>query len=596
MSITITDNVMRILQSQYQGTQMLQKQSIAQLVNDSWAYAKEKDLYAYGIDSESFAYCLMYPNSRRNAVFVFMKKRDERLVVDWMLHRVPTTIHPRDDRDKWNNALFNRYVGLRERIEELTEAMNAEWMKPDTEKVGPPTIDSEKLLEMVKDASAEYKSRPYLPAVFGSSEEKWIYSVVAHLVEYHREQYENGSIQELPNGEYLCATELTNANTQRLYLFISENAMHPYALRTTKQTYERYQHFDRSTIFGYMKGMHDNFEKSYPLLDRWGYINDAEYIKLAEMLPKEKWSFTHQRDIVGYDVNAIKNYIRNTFVRLLWEDKLILLKSNGEKASSMQDAYWAAFNTGLVDKRYNEIIAVFRQSERGFTPWRLDAFNKVNQGSANNFRLPPERAKYFRSLKDMCYDMTVPNAERPDIQSRRQHILYDRFHRLPVNVQKDYLGDRYEEYYEMLKDSTKWRDAKKIIDDKVGNQRRLEAYLNTAVETSINRAKWNIRTGVPMYYLADGDMTILLPLALEQAMNEHTGKANSDKELEYDLALVMKREEINNGAGLVEEKYIAKTSMTLDMAYRNARLVNRPDSDWLNPERIKISEFHDDGV
>lgn len=41
-----------------------------------------------------------------------------------------------------------------------------------------------------------------------------------------------------------------------------------------------------------------------------------------------------------------------------------------------------------------------------------------------------------------------------------------------------------------------------------------------------------------------------------------------------DLALVIYRQ---------NEVYLASTCLNLDMAYNNARLLARPDSDWLEP-------------
>lgn len=58
----------------------------------------------------------------------------------------------------------------------------------------------------------------------------------------------------------------------------------------------------------------------------------------------------------------------------------------------------------------------------------------------------------------------------------------------------------------------------------------------------------------------------LLPLAL----------MDDDK---VDLALVVSRYESGNG-------YQGETVLTLDMAYKNSRLITRPDSDWLNVDSV----------
>ena len=86
-----------------------------------------------------------------------------------------------------------------------------------------------------------------------------------------------------------------------------------------------------------------------------------------------------------------------------------------------------------------------------------------------------------------------------------------------------------------------------------------------AIERSLKRVEWNYKTAIPTYYIEEREISILLPLALESK-----GKIN--------VALVCKhsynpQKNINN--------YVGKTILTLEMAYSNARLITRPDSDWL---------------
>ena len=85
--------------------------------------------------------------------------------------------------------------------------------------------------------------------------------------------------------------------------------------------------------------------------------------------------------------------------------------------------------------------------------------------------------------------------------------------------------------------------------------------LSVLLEGTINDAKRRIRrnykTAVPQYY--KGKLQLLLPLCL-------TSKASAD------LALVVEKE--NN-------IYRASTCLTLDMAINNARLIAKPDDEWL---------------
>ena len=64
---------------------------------------------------------------------------------------------------------------------------------------------------------------------------------------------------------------------------------------------------------------------------------------------------------------------------------------------------------------------------------------------------------------------------------------------------------------------------------------------------------------LPQYHR--GQLQLLLPLCLSRPE-------------QADLALVVVK---------VEQVYRGSTVLTLDMAYNNARLIARPDTEWLDP-------------
>lgn len=90
----------------------------------------------------------------------------------------------------------------------------------------------------------------------------------------------------------------------------------------------------------------------------------------------------------------------------------------------------------------------------------------------------------------------------------------------------------------------------------------LEASFRNAVRKAVMRVSWNYRTAVPIYFPSQNKMSILLPLAFG---------ATADAE----IALVVERNPIS-------KRYTAPTILTLPTAYANARLVCKPESDWLN--------------
>jgi len=95
--------------------------------------------------------------------------------------------------------------------------------------------------------------------------------------------------------------------------------------------------------------------------------------------------------------------------------------------------------------------------------------------------------------------------------------------------------------------------------------RAIKNRMQDALGLAIKRTRWNFKTAIPMYYPTLNTMSLLLPLALV-----------SDEEV--DVALVVEKTHSGN--------YLGHTILPLDWAYSNARLVCRPDSDWLIPQNI----------
>ena len=71
----------------------------------------------------------------------------------------------------------------------------------------------------------------------------------------------------------------------------------------------------------------------------------------------------------------------------------------------------------------------------------------------------------------------------------------------------------------------------------------------------------NYKIAVPQYF--DGKIQLLLPLYLLEKSQP-------------DLALVVTKNQLGNS-------YQGHTCLTMQMAYNNARLIAKPDSNWLIP-------------
>lgn len=89
----------------------------------------------------------------------------------------------------------------------------------------------------------------------------------------------------------------------------------------------------------------------------------------------------------------------------------------------------------------------------------------------------------------------------------------------------------------------------------------LQLFIDGSVKAAKERLRRNYKIVVPQYFITSGTIQLLIPLCL----------AAPDT---ADLAIVVE----DYGT-----MYRASTCLTLDQAMNNARLLARPDRDWLNP-------------
>lgn len=219
--------------------------------------------------------------------------------------------------------------------------------------------------------------------------------------------------------------------------------------------------------------------------------------------------------------NAIlKNYIEFTFRKLQQEKKVVFTVGNK----------FACFNTGLVTENLEDIFAFFEEyknARQGFTtPFCFKGFVK----KSNNILLRhfshsiPEIANFFDKPELLIFN---PKCDLiPDLD----HIIGDNLSRFPAHLQG-------------------------------ADDAELRRQLVGAIDEARKKVRSNYKVAIPQYY--DSKIQLLLPLCLT------SGSSNPD------LALVVHK--------LNETTYTARTCLTLKMAYNNARLIVKPQSDWLKP-------------
>ncbi len=219
------------------------------------------------------------------------------------------------------------------------------------------------------------------------------------------------------------------------------------------------------------------------------------------------------------------SYITHTYARLREENKVI------------EEGKYTTFNTGLVTDNQQDIYMLFSKSKAG--KQYFDGFFTESDSALFKFPSLPERASYFTDPSELIFDLRIP--QRINIP----HIIEDdnNFKRFPESIRK--------------------LDKHQLLNTFEGS-----------LKHAVNRIKRNYKTAIPQYYrnsyLPDSpQLQLLLPLCL----------TNPSK---ADLALAVYKIKGKDANGL-DSFYSGRTCLTLDMAINNARLIAKPDDEWLKP-------------
>lgn len=195
-----------------------------------------------------------------------------------------------------------------------------------------------------------------------------------------------------------------------------------------------------------------------------------------------------------------------------------------EEDKIIKDSGYCIFNTGLFTEYYEPIFAYTEQNIAGGTqPYYLKDFMTPYDLGALGISQLPERANYFEEPELLVFDAKCK------INVQYKHIFADK-----NNVER--------------------------IPDEIKNKKNLQNIFNGAIETMKKKVTANYKIAVPQYF--NGKIQLLLPLCLV------------DTEIP-DLALVVTKNSTGNF-------YQGHTCLTLEMAYNNARLIAKPDSNWLH--------------
>lgn len=298
----------------------------------------------------------------------------------------------------------------------------------------------------------------------------------------------------------------------------------------------------------------------------WAFIYDFKTViyDLKSLAIEERWYYRRQNQSFQYPI--LTSYLKYTFSRLCNENKIV---DNGR---------YAAFNTGLVNNIYEPIYAIFDKNKNpNMQKWHFLAFCVAGQGKygkilTSEFKPLPERAQYFKHPSELFYDYK----EVPQLDW--EHIILENIGRLPNDLIEENTPQSF-----ILRDANKMEQKERIeyyqqLADAIRNDsrkfRNIKNRFADSLTLALKRVEWNYKTAIPMYYPTRNILSLLLPLSL---MDENR----------IDLALVTEK----TGSG----NYQGHTILPLEWAYSNARLITRPDSDWLVADNIEEQDDTDEG-
>ena len=116
-----------------------------------------------------------------------------------------------------------------------------------------------------------------------------------------------------------------------------------------------------------------------------------------------------------------------------------------DKIEYTKDGKWACFNTGLVNRTYVPIYALFQKNRNeGKQPWYFCAFiadgekwgRSPDRCSVADFPRRPKRAQYLDNPSDLLY---LVSEEKDELSLNFDHI-FDRADRLPIDLLAELSG------------------------------------------------------------------------------------------------------------------------------------------------------------
>lgn len=329
----------------------------------------------------------------------------------------------------------------------------------------------------------------------------------------------------------------------------------------------------------------DIYDKKY-WLELWSEFNwETIYSQIVNQTLDEQWSFGKRADY-----GILRNYLIYTFAHQ-WKSSAVGFST---------DKKYAAFNTGLPDRNTYKYIYAFYEVIPDATRNETHALHITPQYRFKNF-VVSDRGGDGKTLKTNIYPLPNPpqyfvarnsTVWELDFNDNNQitmpgyddtHILIQRCDRLPLDFYR-YHAFRSERLRNILDsgndNAQKYQAIREffmpIVNKEPDNEvtqayRQLVNALDNVISSAIKKLSWNWRAVVPCYNPEREETCFLLPVSFCDLFKP-------------DRAMIASAHKNDNG----EMIYAIHTVISLEWAYLDARLVCRPESEWLAPDNIVV--------
>lgn len=286
----------------------------------------------------------------------------------------------------------------------------------------------------------------------------------------------------------------------------------------------------------------------FALVTEWeGRLDD-----LARLAEPERWHYLHVPAAVGRPI--LDSYVRHTFARLAEQGKVLTTD------------HVACFNTGLLTPSQEQIFGIFQVATRydpklpvgpGNKKWFLKGWARAGERALTAFGQLPELASYWVEPGELVFNPSL------QVELNLDHIIRDNLSRFPAELGGKLGSDGVPEDFDPRFEEDE-SDAP-LNEHEVRIPLALRNQLEGAMKHSIRLAQRSYRVAVPQFHR--GTIQLLLPLYMRDSTT-------------VDLALTMEKH---------GNWYRGATVLYPDWAYRHARLLARPNSEWLGGFRTDLS-------